>query len=120
MDPDFRTQSSWLNNIQVERALNQELSLAAGYVNAAGSNMPVLIDVNIIPTGGTLADGRLLYSPAVNATTRVNPAFDHINVFKSIGEMNYNAFTLTLARRMRGGWQSQATYTLARGPTTRR
>ncbi len=80
-----------------------------------GSNLPVLIDVNIIPTGATLADGRLLYSTAVNATTRVNPAFDHINVFKSIGESSYNAFTLTLARRMRGGWQAQATYTLARG-----
>ena len=115
VDSDFRTQSSWLNNIQVERALNQELSLAAGYVNAVGSNMPVLIDVNIIPTGGTMADGRLLYSTAVNATTRVNPAFDHINVFKSIGEASYNAFTLTLARRLRGGWQAQATYTLARG-----
>jgi hypothetical protein len=45
----------------------------------------------------------------------VNPTFDHINVFKSIGESNYNAFVLTLARRMRNGWQAQATYTAARG-----
>src|SRR5207344_2790219 len=43
------------------------------------------------------------------------PTFDRINVFKSIGEASYNAFTLTLARRMRDGWQAQATYTGARG-----
>ena len=36
-------------------------------------------------------------------------------MFKSIGESNYNAFVMTLARRMRNGWQAQATYTGARG-----
>jgi hypothetical protein len=73
------------------------------------------MDVNLIPTGQTLADGRPIYSTTVNAGTRLNPTFDHINVFKSIGESNYNAFTLTLARRMKNGWQAQATYTGARG-----
>jgi hypothetical protein len=68
------------------------------------------MDVNLIPSGQTLADGRPIFS-----ATRVNPTFDHINVFKSIGESNYNAFVLTLARRMRNGWQAQATYTAARG-----
>src|SRR5262252_2635330 len=80
------------------------------------------MDVNLIPTGQTLADGRPIYSTSVSAATRVNPTFDHINVFKSIGESTYNAFTLTLARRMKNGWQAQATYTGARGtdnaPTT--
>src|SRR5262249_50323468 len=62
-----------------------------------------------------LADGRPIYSTTVSAASRVNPTFDHINVFKSIGESNYNAFTLTVARRMKNGWQAQATYTGARG-----
>ena len=110
VDTDFRTQSAWLSNVQVERALNEDLSVAAGYVNATGRNLPVLIDVNIVPTGATLADGRPIYG-----TGRINTAFDHINVFKSIGEASYNAFTLTLARRMKNGWQAQATYTGARG-----
>jgi hypothetical protein len=110
VDTNFKTQSAWLSNVQLERALNTDLSISAGYVNAVGRNLPVLMDVNLIPSGQTLADGRPIFS-----ATRVNPTFDHINVFKSIGESNYNAFVLTLARRMRNGWQAQATYTAARG-----
>jgi hypothetical protein len=110
VDLDFRTQSAWLTNVQVERELNTDLSVAVGYVNAAGRNLPVLMDVNLIPSGQSLADGRPIFS-----NTRVNTTFDHINVFKSIGESEYNAFVLTLARRMRNGWQAQATYTAARG-----
>src|SRR4029077_11760502 len=110
VDPAFHRQSAWLSNVQLERALNTDLSISAGYVNAVGRNLPVLMDVNLIPSGQTLADGRPIFS-----ATRVNPTFDHINVFKSIGESNYNAFVLTLARRMRNGWQAQATYTGARG-----
>ena len=47
--------------------------------------------------------------------TRVDPTFNHINMFKSIGESTYNAFTATLTKRMTHGWMAQATYTLARG-----
>jgi Carboxypeptidase regulatory-like domain len=115
VDPDFATQYAWLTNVQVERALRNDLSLAFGYVNSIGRNLPVLMDVNLIPTGQTLADGRPVYSTTVSAATRVDPAFDHINVFKSIGEAGYNAFTATLSKRMTAGWQAQATYTFARG-----
>ena len=45
--------------------------------------MPVLVDTNLIPTGRTLADGRPIYSTAVNAQTRVNPAFNHTDTFVS-------------------------------------
>ena len=58
----FKTQEAWLSNVQVERALGQNMSLSVGYVNAIGRNLPVLIDVNLIPTGATLGDGRLVYS----------------------------------------------------------
>ena len=115
VDPDFGTQSAWLTNVQVERALRSDMSLAVGYVNSIGRNLPVLMDVNMIPTGQVLADGRPVYSTTVNAATRVDPTFDHVNVFKSIGESTYNAFTATLSKRMTHGWQAQATYTFARG-----
>lgn len=118
VDTNFKTQSAWLSNIQLERALNSDLSVAVGYVNSSGQNLPVLMDVNLIATGNTLADGRPIYSTTVNASTRVDPQFDHINVFKSIGEASYNAMTATLARRLKNGWQAQATYTLARGTDT--
>jgi len=115
IDPEFKTQEAWLSNVQFERALGSHTSIAVGYVNAVGSNLPVLIDVNIKPTGATLGDGRPVFSPTVNAATRVNPNFNHINVFQSIAESTYNAFTATLTQRTQRGLQAQATYTLARG-----
>ena len=115
VDPDFRTQSAWLSNVQVERALSNDMAVSVGYVNSIGRNLPVLMDINLIPTGQTLADGRPIYSTAVSAATRVDPTFNHVNMFKSIAESTYNAFTATLTKRMTHGWQAQATYTLARG-----
>ena len=82
--------------------------MSVGYVNSIGRNLPVLMDVNLIPTGATLADGRPIYSTAVSAATRVDPTFNHVNVFQSIGESTYNAFTATLTKRMTHGWQAQA------------
>ena len=110
VDQDFETQSAWLSNIQVERALNNDLSVAVGYVNSVGRNLPVLMDVNLVASGDSLSDGRPIFSSA-----RVNPTFDHINMFQSIAESTYNAFTATLTKRMTHGWMTQATYTLARG-----
>ena len=80
------------------RAVQRHVSVAVGYVNSIGRNLPVLIDVNLMPTGATLADGRPIYSTSVSAATRVDPTFDHVNVFQSIGESTYNAFTATLAQ----------------------
>src|SRR5204863_10170940 len=78
----------------------------------------VLMDENLIATGTSRADGRPIYSTAVTAASRFDPTFNHVNVFESIGESTYNAFTATLSKRMTHGWQAQATYTLARGVDT--
>ncbi|HET7698494.1 MAG TPA: TonB-dependent receptor [Vicinamibacterales bacterium] len=110
VDPEFETQSAWLSNVQIERALGNDLAVSAGYVNSTGRNLPVLLDVNLVPGATTLADGRPIFSAA-----RQNPAFSQINLFRSIGESAYNAFTATLTKRMTHGWMAQATYTLARG-----
>ena len=115
VDSAFRTQSAWLTNVQFERAIRNDMSVAVGYVNSTGRNLPVLMDINLIPTGALLADGRPIFSTAVNTSTRWDPAFDHINMFKSIGKAKYNAFTATFTKRMTHGWQAQATYTLAKG-----
>jgi Carboxypeptidase regulatory-like domain/TonB dependent receptor-like, beta-barrel len=112
---DFRTQWALMTNVQVERALTSDLAVSLGYVNSTGRSMPVLIDTNIIPSGRTLADGRPIYSTAVNASTRVNPAFNHTDVVMSTGEGSYNAFTLLLNKRMSHGVQMQASYTWAEG-----
>ncbi len=118
VDTSFKTQQAWLTNVQLEHAVGNDVSVAVGYVNSIGRNLPVLVDVNLIPTGTTLADGRPIYSTTVSAATRVDPTFDHVNVFQSIGESTYNAATFTMSKRMSHGWQAQATYTLAKGTDT--
>ena len=50
----------------------------------------------------------------MSAATRVDPTFDHVNVFQSIAEAKYHALTATLTKRMTRGVQAQATYTLAK------
>ncbi len=115
MDQGFKSQWAWMTNIQLERALTDDMAVTIGYVNSIGRNMPVLVDVNLLPTGETLADGRPVYSTTVSAATRVDPTFDHVNMFKSIGRSTYNALTASFTKRMTHGWMAQATYTLARG-----
>jgi hypothetical protein len=112
---DFDSQWALMTNVQIERALTNDLSASLGYVNSLGRSMPVLIDTNIIPTGPTLADGRPIYSTAVNPATRVNPVFNHTDVVSSTGDGTYNAFTLMLNKRMSHGVQMQASYTWAKG-----
>ncbi len=114
MDADFSTQYTVLSNVQLERALTRDFSVSVGYVNSLGRNMPVLVDTNLIPTGQTLADGRPIFSTAVSSATRVNPSFNHVDTFRSVGKGTYNALTLTVNKRMSHGFQAQASYTLAK------
>ena len=115
MDADFATQYTILTNVQLERALTNDLSVSIGYVNSVGRNLPVLVNSNLIPTGVTLADGRPIYSTAVNAQTRVNAAFNQTDTFRSIARATYNALTVMVNKRMSHGIQMQASYTLAKG-----
>jgi hypothetical protein len=115
MDSDFSTQYTILSNVQLERALTNDFSVSVGYVNSLGRNMPVLVDTNLVPTGLTLADGRPIFSTAVTSATRVDPNFNHVDTFQSIGRGTYNALTVTVNKRMSHGFQAQASYTLAKG-----
>jgi len=115
IDSDFSTQYTILTNVQIERALTNDLAVSVGYVNSLGRNLPVLINTNLIATSASLADGRPIYSPAVNGQTRVNPAFNQTDTFRSIARATYNALTIMLNKRMSHGIQMQASYTLAKG-----
>lgn len=106
---DFKTQWALLSNIQIERALTEDISASLGYINSIGRNMPLVIDTNLTATTTTLGDGRPVYS-----STRPNSQFNAIDVAQSTGEGTYNALTVTVQKRMRHGWQMQANYTLAK------
>jgi len=106
---DYKTQWALLSNIQIERALTEDIAISLGYINSVGGNMPVLIDTNLTASGATLGDGRPVYS-----STRPNSNFNAIDVVQSKGEGAYNALTVTMNKRMRNGWQMQANYTIAK------
>lgn len=111
---DFDTQYAILTNVQVERALSNDMSVALGYVNSTGRSLPVLLNSNVIPTGASLPDGRPIYSRTLNSDTRVDSNFDTINEVRSSGSSQYNAFTAQFNRRLSKGFQAQASYTFAK------
>lgn len=115
IDSNFKTQWSVLTNVQLERALGEDLSVGVGYVNSLGRLLPILIDQNLITQGPVLGDGRAVYAVPVSAATRVDPTFDHVDTFRSIGRAQYHAATASLTKRMSDGVQLQAVYTYAKG-----
>jgi len=112
--PDFSNNYSWQSTVQLRHALSPDLSFEVAYVNAEGRNLPVTIDANLINPIGALADGRPVWDPAVNATTRVNPAFNRNWQIQSIAESSYNAATFRLRKRFSEGLSLNSFYTLAK------
>jgi len=115
VDPSFQVARTWQNNVQIERALGRDYSVTLGYTFSKISQLPVVSDVNLINPVGSLADGRPIYSTAVNASTRMDPRFNHIYAVQSIGSGHYNALTVMLARRLSHGTTFNLAYTLAKG-----
>ncbi len=111
---DFNTQYAWLSNVQVERALGNDLSVAVAYMNSTGRNLPLAISANVVPSGASLPDGRPIYSSTVTPATRLDPNFDRILRFQSIGKAQYNALTLSMTKRMSHGFLMNGFYTLAK------
>jgi hypothetical protein len=116
VDPAFRTGRTFQNNVQIDRALGNDYAIRVGVVYVTGANLPVISDVNLIPTAGAaLADGRPLYSTTVNILTRVTPQFNHIMTVQSIGDSTYEALTIGLSKRFSHGIQFDLTYALGKG-----
>ena len=115
VDPGFRTQSAWLTNVQFERA-HSHRHVGRRRLRELDRPEPAGADGHQPDSDGRGPARR----PAgvFDRGQRGDPlrsAFDHVNMFKSIGEAKYNAFTATFTKRMTQGWQAQATYTLAKG-----
>jgi hypothetical protein len=115
IDPNFQVAHTWQNNVQVEHAFRRDFSVSAGFMYAKGSQLPVVTDVNLINPTATLADGRPIYSAAVNATTRVDPRFNHIYEVQSIGDSTFKSVTLQMTKRFQQGLTFNVQYSLGKG-----
>jgi hypothetical protein len=114
VSPEFKVAHNWQNNVQVERQLTDRLAASVGGSYARGYGLPVISNVNLINPIRQLADGRNVYSTAVNATTRRDPRYNVIHMVESIGESTYRALTAQLTGRYVNGIQFDLAYTLAK------
>lgn len=119
--PDFVNMYAIQTNFQIEQAITGNLSFAAGFVHSAGRYLPIYRQINCLPTGGTLADGRLLFgtiNPVTGAvspcTNRIFPQFRNIQMVESAGNSRYDALNLQLTQRFSRGLQFSANYTFSK------
>lgn len=118
VSPDFQVARMWQNNVQIERQLGVAYSVSIGTTYTRGYNLPVISNINVINPIRRLADGRPVYSTAVNANTRVDPRYNVINMVESLGESDYRNLTLQLTRRANDGFQFDFAYTLGKSDDT--
>jgi hypothetical protein len=104
--PDFATLYSGNANLSISRELTPAMALTATYLFTRGNRLPVYRNINRIPSGRTLADGRPIFG-----TARVNPTFGNILVAESVGQSMYNGLNLTLTKRFSHGVEMFVTYT---------
>ncbi|HUU34494.1 MAG TPA: TonB-dependent receptor, partial [Vicinamibacterales bacterium] len=111
---DFQVANNWQNNVQLERQLNNHFAASLGASYSRGYNLPVISNINAINPTGRLADGRPVYSTAVNAGTRLDPRYNVINQIESLGTSTYKNLTAQLTGRSLKGIQFDFAYTLGK------
>ena len=81
--------------------------VSASYLYTAGNRLPIYQNINLVPTGQFLADGRPIFSP----TARLYPAFANVISAESAGHSTYNGLNVSLRKRLSRGYEFYATYT---------
>jgi hypothetical protein len=107
VSPDFATLYSYNANLSITRQLGGDFVATASYLYTKGAHLPVYRNINLVPSGTYLADGRPIFS----STARVYPGFGGILSAESVGNSVYNGLGLTLEKRFGRGYSLFATYT---------
>jgi hypothetical protein len=117
LTPKFKNEYVWNANLQVQQQLAKNDSLTLGYILTNGRNMQFLSNMNLINPISVLADGRPVFSTAVNANTRLYPVLsngvglNNITLIDTGSNSSYNAFTATYEHRMSAGLSASISYT---------
>ena len=98
-------------SLQVSRQLSHNDALTLGYVHTAGRELEYLYNSNLINPIGTLGDGRPIFNTAVNATTRLYPAYNAITMQATGANSVYDAMVVSYDHRWSRGVQVSAAYT---------
>jgi hypothetical protein len=106
VSPDFASLYSVNANVSISREIGQDLAVTATYLYTRGNRLPVMRNINLLPSGQQLADGRPIFTSA-----RAVPGFGNILVPESVGQSVYNGLNFTLNKRFSHGLEMFATYT---------
>jgi hypothetical protein len=106
VDPNFANLYSGNANVSISRQLTTDMSLAATYLFTRGNRLPVFRNINLVPNGATLADGRPIFG-----SSRVFPGFGNILSAESVGQSVYNGLNVMLTKRFSHGFELFGTYT---------
>jgi hypothetical protein len=108
--PNFKNAYTINSNVQIVRQLSANDALTVGYVRAVGRDLGFLRNMNLINPTSFLADGRPVYSSAINANTRLFPQFNAITLQDVGANSNYNAMVVNYNHRWTG-YSINASYT---------
>ena len=106
ISPDFANLYSINANFSVSRELTPTTALTASYLFTAGKRLPVYRNINVVPGGTSLADGRPIFG-----TARYYAGFGNVTSAESVGRSTYNGMNLTLRKQLARGYEFYATYT---------
>jgi hypothetical protein len=110
ISPNFHNAYAMTTTLQISRELTKNDAVTVAYVNTAGRQLQWLHNINLINPIATLADGRPVFSAAVNAGTRANPAFNNVTMQDVGGNSSYNALELNYEHRFSRGLLVSAHY----------
>ncbi len=106
ISPDFANLYSINANLSISREITPTMALSASYLYTAGKRLPVYRNINVVPGGTFLADGRPIFG-----TARYYAGFGNITSAESVGRSTYNGMNLTLRKQLARGAEFYATYT---------
>lgn len=106
VSPDFATLYSGNANVSISHAITNDLGVSATYLFTRGNRLPVWSNINLVPSGNRLADGRPIFG-----TGRVFAGFGNILTAESVGQSVYHGLNLTVTKRLSHGFELFGTYT---------
>jgi len=125
VSPNFRTMYAVHSNAQIEQAISENMSITLGYLVSLARHIPVYRNVNCLPVGETLADGRPIYGTVRNVTGSgtvqietctqpIHSDFRQVNMADSPGSLTYHGMFVQFTRRFSNGLQASGSYTFSR------
>jgi hypothetical protein len=109
--PNYRNAYTINTSVQVSRQLSNNDVFTVGYVNTGARELEYLRNSNLTNPISYLADGRPVFSSAINGSTRLFPQFNNITM-QGVGAITgYNALVVNYQHRIAQGFETSASYT---------